>query len=302
MQRSLTLIVLLIISTLSMQATAMAARFALVIGNADYDSSTLAPLNNPANEAVLISDSLRKAGFEVTMIVDADLRAMKKAIKKFGTSLAGAGSETTALFYFSGHGFQANNLNYLAPIGADLEDEVDAEFEALSVDWVLARLERYNKGANIVLLDACRNTALSRAVGGSSQGLTLLSKTPIGSFISYSTAPGSTATDGTGLNSPYTAAIAREIIQPGVSIEQAFKKVRRSVVEETAGKQVPWDYSSLTADIVFVPSTDLVAIAKLQGVADSTVIQAELQFWNDVKNSGIPESLQAYLVQYPNGV
>ena len=189
----------------------------------------------------------------------------------------------------------------MAPIGADLEDEVDAEFEALSVDWVLARLERYNKGANIVLLDACRNTALSRSVGGSSQGLTLLRKTPIGSFVSYSTAPGSTATDGSGLNSPYTAAIAREIIQPGVSIEQAFKKVRRSVVEATAGKQVPWDYSSLTTDIVFVPSNDLVAIAKLQGVSDSTVIQAELQFWNDVKNSATPENLQAYLEQYPKG-
>ena len=110
MQRSLTLVVLLVISSLSTQATATAARFALVIGNAGYDSSTLSPLNNPANDAVLISNSLEKAGFEVTMIVDADLRAMKKAIKKFGTKLAGEDSGTTALFYFSGHGFQANNL------------------------------------------------------------------------------------------------------------------------------------------------------------------------------------------------
>ena len=35
-------------------------RLALVIGNAEYDSKTLPPLKNPANDAVLIADSLEK--------------------------------------------------------------------------------------------------------------------------------------------------------------------------------------------------------------------------------------------------
>ena len=274
-------------------------RFALVIGNANYTGKSLSPLKNPANDAALISNSLKRTGFEVTLIMDADLRSMKVAVTKFTKKLQAAGPDAIGLFYYSGHGFQAANINYLAPLGAKLKDEVDAEFEALSVDWVLAKLERAHKGPNIVLLDACRNTALSRSVRGSGQGLALLKKTPRGSFISYATAPGSTATDGKGLNSPYTAAIAREILQPGSSIEKVFKNVRRSVVSATNGKQVPWDYSSLTTDITFVPDTDTGKLANNNTPPNTNATQVELQMWNDVKDTGSIKHLQAYIDRFP---
>jgi uncharacterized caspase-like protein len=103
-------------------------RLALVIGNAGYDGESLTQLKNPLNDAALIKSSLGKAGFEVTLATDQDLRGMKKAVKSFTKKLKEAESDTVALFYYSGHGFQANNLNYLAPLDAELEDEVDAEF------------------------------------------------------------------------------------------------------------------------------------------------------------------------------
>ncbi len=275
-------------------------RFALVIGNANYTGKSLSPLKNPTNDAALISDSLKRTGFEVTLVMDANLRDMKVAVAKFTKKLQSSNPPAIGLFYYSGHGFQAANINYLAPLGANLKDEVDAEFEALSVDWVLAKLERAHKGPNIVLLDACRNTALSRSIRSTGQGLALLKKTPRGSFISYATAPGSTATDGKGLNSPYTAAIAREILQPGSSIEKVFKNVRRSVVKATNGDQVPWDYSSLTTDITFVPSATAEKIAA-SGGANTNATQVELQMWNDVKNTGSIKHLQAYVDRFPTG-
>lgn len=286
---------------LAPQAWASGKRFALVIGNAEYSGKSLTPLKNPVNDAVLISDSLKKTGFDIELVQNADLRSMKKAVAGFAKKVQAAGPDAVALFYYSGHGFQASNINYLAPLKAELQDEVDAEFEALSVDWVLARLEAAHKGANIVILDACRNTALSRSAGSRGEGLALLKSTPIGSFISYSTAPGSTALDGAGLNSPYTAAIARELIQPGTTIEQAFKNVRRSVVSETGGDQVPWDYSSLTTDIVFVPADDPDAVALAVGKADASEMQVELQLWNDVKDSGSADSIRSYLERFPEG-
>ncbi len=291
-------IILATISAFSQTGTAE-QRFALVIGNADYKGKSLSPLKNPANDAVLISESLKRTGFDVELIMNADLRGMKRAIGAFSKKLKASPPDAIGLFYYSGHGFQASNVNYLAPLNADLQDEVDAEFEAISVDWVLAKLEQAHKGANIVILDACRNTALTRSMRSLNQGLALLKRTPRGSFISYATAPGSTAADGTGLNSPYTAAIAREIIQPGATIEQAFKNVRRSVVQKTAGAQVPWDYSSLTTDIVFVPS-DKVQSAN-SATASTTATQVELQLWNDVKDSGSVEHLNAYLKRFPDG-
>jgi len=285
----------------ALRAEGAAKRFALVIGNAEYSGKSLSPLKNPTNDAALISESLKRAGFEVTVLMNADLRGMKQAVARFGNTLKGAGAKAIGLFYYSGHGFQASNINYLAPLKANLQDEVDAEFEAISVDWVLAKLDAANKGANIVILDACRNTALKRSMRSAGQGLALLKQTPTGSFISFATAPGSTAADGSGLNSPYSAAIAREISQPGMSIEQVFKNVRKSVVAATGGEQVPWDYSSLTSDVVFVPGDDAAAVARSVGQADASALQVELQFWNDVKNSGDVKQLNAYLAKFPDG-
>lgn len=295
------IIMVLLTMTLAPQSWA-GKRLALIIGNAEYSGKSLVALKNPVNDAVLMSDSLKKTGFEIDLLQNADLRAMKKIVATFAKKVKDAGPDAVALFYYSGHGFQANNINYLAPLKAELQDEVDAEFEALSVDWVLARLETAHKGANIVILDACRNTALSRsASAGGGAGLALLKSTPIGSFISYSTAPGSTALDGTGINSPYTAAIARELIQPGTTIEQVFKNVRRSVVSETDGDQVPWDYSSLTSDIVFVPIDDPEAVARAVGKTNMSEMQVDLQLWNDVKNSGSADAIQSYLKRFPDG-
>lgn len=296
---------LLIATGLADRSAVAGERLALVIGNAGYESETLSPLKNPTNDAALIADALAKAGFKVETVMDADLRAMKRAIQGFGKRLGAAGPDAIGTFYYSGHGFQANGLNYLAPLKADLRDEVDAEFEAMSVDWVLGKLEKAHKGANVVILDACRNTALSRGMRGAGEGLALLRATPRGSFISFATAPGSTAADGNTLNSPYTSAIAREMLKPGQTIETVFKNVRRSVVAETGGKQVPWDHSSLTADVVFVEgdgAAEEAAVAALSKTQpNQNAMQIELQLWNDVKNSGSAEQLQFYLDKFPSG-
>ncbi|GGB34206.1 hypothetical protein GCM10011316_02890 [Roseibium aquae] len=277
-------------------------RHALVIGNADYTSDTLTALKNPANDAALIADSLRIAGFEVELVLNADLRTMKRTVRDFTETLKQAPEGSISAFYYSGHGFEAGGKNYLAPLNADLRDEIDAEFEALSVDWVLNAVEASHEGANIVILDACRNTALTRSAGGTAGGFSLLTSTPRGTFISFATAPGSTATDGAGLNSPYTAAIAREMLVPGASIEAVFKRVRLHVVDATRGEQVPWDHSSLTTDIVLLPDAATApAGGQPAGPQSESVVQLELQFWNDVKESNDRTELEAYLERFPNG-
>ncbi|WP_186396581.1 caspase family protein [Stappia sp. TSB10GB4] len=298
--QSIALIACIGVSQILGTASSLAAeRLALVIGNADYSGGAMTPLKNPVNDAALIADALRQSGFSVETVLDADLRTMKQALREFTTRLSAAGEGSIAAVYYSGHGFQAGGRNYLAPIGADLKDEVDAEFEALAVDWVLSTVEAAHKGANIVILDACRNTALSRSIG--TGGLALLSSTPRGSFISFATAPGSTAADGSGLNSPYTAAIAAEMLVPGRSVEAVFKAVRLRVVEATGGDQVPWDHSSLTSEIVFVPDGAAAGGNTLAAAAPGSAVQLELQLWNDVKDSGSAEQIRAYLDRFPDG-
>ena len=78
---------------------------------------------------------------------------------------------------------------------------------------------------------------------------------PTGTFVSFSTAPGQVADDGEGQrNSPFTRHLLRAMRQPGQPIELTFKEVRRAVIDETKGSQVPWDNSSLVGNFMFKAS------------------------------------------------
>jgi formylglycine-generating enzyme required for sulfatase activity len=77
-----------------------------------------------------------------------------------------------------------------------------------------------------------------------------------GSLIAYATAPGSTAADGAGRNGVYTSHLLQNIRIPGLPIEQVFKNVRIGVMKETANKQTPWESSSLTGHVTFIPAAE----------------------------------------------
>jgi hypothetical protein len=65
-------------------------RVALVIGNGDYK---IAPhLDNPANDARAIAETLRKLGFEVVDGYDLDVSRMRKAVSDFSAALPQAKS------------------------------------------------------------------------------------------------------------------------------------------------------------------------------------------------------------------
>ena len=114
-------------------------RVALVIGNGAYRNS---PLRNPVNDARLMRNLLRKAGFSVTIVENATKRELVSAIRNFGNTIR---YSDAALFYFSGHGNQYNSRNWLIPIGADIQRESDLEFEAVNAERVLAEMEGIDK-------------------------------------------------------------------------------------------------------------------------------------------------------------
>ena len=69
--------------------------------------------------------------------------------------------------------------------------------------------------------------------------------------VNRSPAPGATAVDGKGSNSPYSAALAKAIENDRVPLEQLFRQVRVDVMAATGEDQVPWDASSLTGEFYF---------------------------------------------------
>jgi hypothetical protein len=75
-------------------------RTALVIGNAGY---RVDPLRNAVNDATDMAASLRRAGFQVIELHDADHQRMEEGVDQFTRQLGRGG---TGVFYFSSHGVQ----------------------------------------------------------------------------------------------------------------------------------------------------------------------------------------------------
>jgi formylglycine-generating enzyme required for sulfatase activity len=221
-------------------------RIALVIGNGAYESGRL---NNPVNDASDMAAALRRAGFEVLLRQNVRLQEMEESLEEFGRRLRLGG---VGLFYFAGHGVQTNGANYLLPVGIRIRKESDVRHEALSAERVFDEMAEANNGLNIVLLDACRDNPFTRTFRSATRGLAVLDRAPEGTFISYATGPGQVARDGEGRNSPYTAALLKQMIVPGLPIEQVFKNVR---IHLSAMKQTPWELSSLKGDFFFIPGS-----------------------------------------------
>jgi uncharacterized caspase-like protein len=228
-------------------------RVALVIGNGKYQFA--APLVNPPNDAADIAQALRKLSFDVVEGRDLDRPGMDNAIRQFGRKLDGA---DIALFFYAGHGLQINGKNYLVPVDAKLERPGDLALDAVDIGNVLAQMEA-EKRVNLVFLDACRDNPLARSLARSlgtrssavGQGLASI-QSAIGTMIAYATQPDNVALDGEGRNSPFTAALLKHIVTPGLEIGTLMKRVRADVIAATREKQVPWDHSSLIGDVILV--------------------------------------------------
>ncbi len=234
------------------------ARVALVIGNAAYKD---APLANTINDARDVAKVLERAGFRIVLRENATLRQMQLAIREFGDLL---GRTSAGVFYFAGHGVQVRGRNYLVPVDADIAREDEVAFSAMDLTAALEKMDTARNPLNLVILDACRNNPFSSRFQLAAPGLAQIDA-PAGTLIAFSTAPGSVASDGTGRNGLYTRYLLREMVKPGAAVEEVFKAVRLAVRRESAGKQVPWESTSLESRFAFVEAPKAVAIATSPG-------------------------------------
>ena len=272
-------------------------RVALVIGNAAYVNT--APLANPGNDVGDIAAALRRLNFQVIEGRDLDKRSMERTIRQFAVGLTGA---DVALFYYAGHGLQIGGQNYLVPTDAKLSGEGDLDFESVPLSLVVKQMEREAK-TSLVLLDACRDNPLGRNLARSmgtraaqiGQGLAEV-RTGVGTLIGFSTQPGSVSLDGTGRNSPYAAALLDHIEVPGKDVSAVLVSVRNDVLKATAGRQVPWEHTSLTGQVFLRPAPRLAA-----GSGKDYDKQMEIAYWNSVRDAKSAAAFQAYLERYPRG-
>jgi uncharacterized caspase-like protein len=212
--------------------------YAIVIGNGAYQGS--GRLDNPINDARAISAKLKRMGFKVTTVENADRNKLVSSLVKFSSSAA---ESDLTLFFYAGHGVQISGTNYMLPTDTNLNQIGGVELHGISLNSVV---DRFLPGkTKLVFLDACRDNPLLQVASRSvSRGLAPISVSQ-GTLISYATKDGSVAADGEGKNSPFTKALLQHIDSPE-DIAVVLRKVRDQVMRDTGGQQQPWEYGSLS--------------------------------------------------------
>lgn len=252
-------------------------RIALVIGNANYGTDRL---DNPVNDATDVAEALEDLGFEVTLLLNRNLRDMENALEDFSQQLR---EGSVGAFYYAGHGVQVEGENYLIPLNAKLERQNDVRYDALPLGKVLNVMEESESTVNIVIVDACRNNPFLRRwrsrdrTLSSSRGLAV-EIPPEGTVISFATAPDDVASDGEGRNSPYTASLLQHIDTEGADIVDVIRLVRADVWQETEGRQLPWHQESIIGSFSLNPSSNNEAspVVASSSVATSSVDRQSL--------------------------
>ena len=245
-------------------------RVALIIGNSAY--KTVPALLNPEKDAQAIAASLKNIGFDaVTLATDLTREKLVDTLRVFANA---AEEADWAMVYYAGHGMEVGGVNYLIPVDAKIAVDRDIQYEAVTLDQVLATVESAKK-IKIVMLDACRDnpfnprrTAAPDAVAAAAPtaGAPIASrsirrglgevKVTGATLVVYAAKNGQVALDGDGGNSPFAVAVVQRIATPGVEINKVFRLVRDDVMEATAGRQEPYTYGSLPGkeDFFFVAS------------------------------------------------
>lgn len=268
---------------IGMAGTASAApgkRVALVIGNADY--ANIGRLMKPINDAQAVADVLKRLGYEVILGTNAKNGDLLGLAEKFRV---GVKSADVGFFYYSGHGFQTNSIaqhpvNHVVPVDFNV-DTVDAALATLALDVIIDTLRSQTR-LGFIFMDACRNdpqlAAASERLAAGGKSITIsrgfspinvaeerrptvqprAGKEPTGLLIAYATDPGNVALEGDiGILSPFTSALVKHIGTPGLSAAEVMGRVSQDVSLQTAGKQTPWNVSSLTAGTYqFVPKPE----------------------------------------------
>ena len=240
-------------------------RAALVIGNQNY---AMAPLDTPESDASAMANSLHSVGYRVTQVKNLKQSHFYDAVDNF---FSGNKNAKVILFFYAGHAVQINGKNFLIPIDAQKEDP-DILSRMFDLRYLINKISESKAETKLVILDSCRDNLFSshpNAANGLSELLA-----PSGTFVAFSTAPGATAADGTGDNSPYTSALLESLFRPGVKVEDAFKDVRRKVRFATENEQTPWESTSLIQDFYIVPGKFKTGLSTAKNI-NSSILKSQ---------------------------
>jgi hypothetical protein len=224
---------------------------ALLIGNSDYMWGGDPALKEPINDARSLGDELRRAGFDVETRENLSKDEMQRALNGFYAKIKRG---MTGLVFFSGYGIQANRQSYLIPVDVDIWNESEVQPKGVSLDNILAEMNKRGANVKIAIVDAARRNPYERRFRkAGAEGLPPVSA-PLGTLVLYSATagtPGGLVKDSAAERSLFVGELVKEIRGQGVSAEEVFNRTRMGVSRASSNEQNPWISSSLSQEFSF---------------------------------------------------
>ncbi|WP_431285607.1 caspase family protein [Humitalea sp. 24SJ18S-53] len=265
-------------------------RWFLGIGNGVYEDGRLAPLPKSPVDAEDMGGAFAQLGFQTE--VYCDVRRSDFLNHLIGLAER-VDQDDIVVLYFSGHGFQHENDNFLVPVDSRFNAAARLGLDNISVRWIIEEFGRRQLGTMVVLLDACRATPIVSRHGetkalGRQSGLARVTAPPR-AVISYATKPGDVAWTGREdlRNSVYTNHLLQLVTTEDDEIESVFKEVRRRVLEDSGQEQQPWEDSSLLGALYLKPGP--------------TALAREEQTWRRAERLAARDMVLAFIDKWPGG-
>jgi peptidoglycan hydrolase-like protein with peptidoglycan-binding domain len=198
--------------------TALAADIALVIGNHDYRKAPSA--KSAEIDAREVAAALEDGGYDVTLGIDLDRRAMRRALSRFARKI---GDADRVVIYFSGHALRSDGITYLAPVDQRNASLVQVMMDGVPLDLVL-RLAQGRPGRAVVFVDAAQFKGFSpNAI--SEPGLASIEPGD-GVLVVSAAAPGRAIRRREGRRSRFAREVVREFLSPGARAMNAARDIR----------------------------------------------------------------------------
>ena len=140
-------------------------KFALIIGNSEYEDKSLAELLKPSADAKALAEIIRDpeiGGFdEVTVLVDQPATTIRRAVSSFFTR---RGREDLLLLYFSGHGIRDDRGQLFLAV-KDTEHNL-LRGTAIPAAFITDEMDNSRSRRQVLILDCCHSGAFSRGMKG----------------------------------------------------------------------------------------------------------------------------------------
>jgi formylglycine-generating enzyme required for sulfatase activity len=274
-------------------------RIALVIGNSAYERVPKLP--NPVSDASSMAEMFKGAGFDVVKLkLDVGATEMRRALRDFSDEARNA---DIAIIYFAGHGLEIQGTNYLVPVDAVLERDIDAYDEAVSLDRLMSVIEPARQ-LRLVILDACRDNPFAKSMKHAvvsrmiERGLAKVEPIGPNTMVAFAAKAGSTADDGNASHSPFTAALVKYLPRPGLDLRKAFGYVRDEVLTVTHNRQEPFTYGSLGGDDVALVPAPVVTAPSASIVDPGTASRDDYELALQIN---VVSAWDSYIKKYPSG-